>query len=333
MSISPGEFAPVLGAAPATPWSLARINQDDDGDQWETLGPATTKTPSDVDVETSEDDPDPDGDADSPTTGYDLGLDEQAESTAREWIARAREELSELRGRRDDDEGDDPATASTARRGDPIESALGWIKHPAWPDREELINVCRDLDTVPSMILLVAGVVYSVMGYGIFKILAIANVAAMGAFAGYMLGRPMDAGFPTMIIAGVLAAAVAWPLFKWSLALSSGLVGFAVGVAVWRAMGMEDLYAPAGGLIGGIFLFMLCFILFELTIMAMAAIQGTIMLLAGLGGLLLKYPEVEEPVIEYLNDFPVILPVLLLSLSLASIFYQQHSKRAADEKK
>ena len=59
-------------------------------------------------------------------------------------------------------------------------------------------------------------------------------------------------------------------------------IGFVIGVAVWRALGMADTYAPAGGLIGAIFLFMLSFILLRLSIMIFTAVQGVVMLLGGL---------------------------------------------------
>ncbi|MEL7240326.1 MAG: hypothetical protein AAGK78_15820, partial [Planctomycetota bacterium] len=42
-------------------------------------------------------------------------------------------------------------------------------------------------------------------------------------------------------------------------------------------------------------------------------------------------PLVDEPATAYLDEFPVILPVLLLSLSIASVFYQQYSKRVKEE--
>ena len=49
--------------------------------------------------------------------------------------------------------------------------------------------------------------------------------------------------------------------------------------------------------------------------------------LAGLLGLVLKYPNVDEAVTRWNEDQPALLPIALLALTLVALLYQQHWHR------
>ncbi len=200
-----------------------------------------------------------------------------------------------------------------------------------WPDRYELLGFCRESDSILAAVLLFLGIIYSAFGYTIFKLAVTLNVAGLGVWAGWFVGKQFDARLPAMVIGGVLFAALAWPAMRFAVAVCGGLVGFVIGVAIWRSLGMADNYAAAGGAIGAVFLFMLSFSLFKVTILTFTAIQGAVMLLAGLLGLLLKYPPVDEPVSQWLVEQPALLPITLLSLSLVALLFQQQWHRQAAE--
>lgn len=203
--------------------------------------------------------------------------------------------------------------------------------NPRFPDRDNLLETCREMDSILAAVLLFAGMVYAAFGYTLFQLAVILNVGGLGAWGGWWLGKQLGAPIPGMILGAVLAAAAAWPAMRYTVAACAGLIGFIVGIAVWRALGMADNYAPAGGLIGGIFLFMLSFILFKLSIMSFTATQGAVMLLGGLLGLFLKYPEVDRPVSDWVLDQPVILPVALIALGVIGLLFQQHYHREVPE--
>ena len=199
-----------------------------------------------------------------------------------------------------------------------------------YPDQGDLLTICRETDNILAAVLLFAGVIYSVFGFSLFQLAAVANIGGLGVWAGWWIGKQFDAAATGMILGGVIAAAAAWPAMRYTLAACGGIIGFVVGVAVWRALGLADPYAPAGGLIGAIFLFMLSFIQLRISIMAFTAIQGAVMLLGGLLGLLMKYPLVDDPVTAWVADQPVILPVVLFALSVASVLFQQHYNRETE---
>ena len=207
-----------------------------------------------------------------------------------------------------------------------IESVTG-SPELRWPDRHEMLGLCREADSILAAVLLLFGIIYAAFGYSLYRTAATLNVAGLGVWLGWVVGKQVDAVLPSMVIGGVLFAALAWPAMKVAVALCSGVVGFAIGVAVWRAMGMADNYAAAGGLIGGIFLFMLSFSLFKLSILAFTAAQGVAMFLAGLLGLLLKYPNIDEAVSRWNEQQPALLPIALLALTLVALLYQQHWHR------
>jgi hypothetical protein len=208
-----------------------------------------------------------------------------------------------------------------------IETAAG-DRELRWPDRADLINYCRECDSIMAAVLLFFGIVYAAFGYTLFKMAATLNIAALGVWLGWLVGKQFDARLPAMVIGGVLFAALAWPAMRVAVALCSGIVGFVIGVAIWRALGMADNYAAAGGIIGAIFLFMLSFNLFKLSILAFTSAQGAVMFLGGLLGLLMKYPRVDEPVTHWTSQQPALLPITLLALSLLALLYQQHWHRA-----
>ena len=202
-----------------------------------------------------------------------------------------------------------------------------------WPDRYELLGYCREADSILAAVLLFFGIIYSAFGYTLFKVAVTMNIAGLGVWAGWFVGKQFDARLPGMVIGGVLFAALAWPGMRVAVAACGGLVGFAIGVAVWRSLGMADTYAAAGGTIGAIFLFMLSFSMFKLSILAFTAIQGAVMIVAGLLGLLLKYPQVDEPVSRWTAEQPALLPIILLALSVIALLFQQqwHRKPAEDD--
>ena len=210
--------------------------------------------------------------------------------------------------------------------GDTFETVTG-ARDLHWPDRHELLGLCREADSILAAVLLLFGIIYAAFGYSLYRTAATLNVAGLGVWLGWLVGKQMDAVLPSMVIGGVLFAALAWPAMRVAVAICSGIIGFAIGVAVWRALGMADNYAAAGGLIGGVFLFMLSFSLFKLSVLAFTAAQGVAMFLAGLLGLLLKYPNIDEAVTRWNEAQPALMPIALLALTLVALLYQQHWHR------
>ena len=219
---------------------------------------------------------------------------------------------------------DAPATrpAQPAR---PAEPAVEVTVQPSrfdWPDRPDLLAAAREMPSLLATVLLIAGVVYACFGQGMLRAIGCLNVAGLGAIAGGFVGEQYAAFLPGTVVGGAIGAAVAWPIPRLSVAGCGAVLGFVVGCAVWRSIGLADAYAPAGGLLGGVVMFMGTFISLAGAATVLAAVQGVLMLVAGVLGLLLSYPEFGEPVAFYTDAYPFALPTLLFALSVVSVFYQ-----------
>ena len=206
-----------------------------------------------------------------------------------------------------------------------VAASAGFAPH--WPGRAELLDACRATDGVLAAVLLVAGIGYLFVGYMLFKLLVVLNVAGLGAWGGWWLGDRFGHPLAGMAVGGVVAAAVAWPAMRYAVAFCAAVVGFAAGVAVWRSTGLLDAYAPAGGMVGAVFLAMLSFVGFKLSIIAFTSVQGGILLLGGALSLALKYDGLGEPTRRFCEGQPLALPLALLVVSLAGVIFQQHSYR------
>ena len=194
-------------------------------------------------------------------------------------------------------------------------------------DQTELVLLCREMDEVLAAVLLAAGVVYALFGRSYGRYLGCLNVAALGVWAGWWVGRQVDATVGGMAVGGAVGAAIAWPWPRPTLAATGGLVGFVVGCGVWRSLGMLDAYAPAGGAVGAVFLFMLAFVRLGFSVTVQTATLGAALGVAGLAGLLLKYPEFDGPVTHYTASQPVVMPVTLFAVAVVAAFYQQSTAK------
>ena len=127
------------------------------------------------------------------------------------------------------------------------------------------------------------------------------------------------------IIGAVLLGAISWPLMKYAVAASGGMVGAIAGMSLWVYFGQPEADRWAGGLIGLVLLGMLSFVLFKASVILFSCIQGATMLVLGVCGLLMKYKPWENIVYTNLNNKPVLMPVIVFAVALLGIIHQ-HQK-------
>jgi hypothetical protein len=189
-------------------------------------------------------------------------------------------------------------------------------------DRDDLLDHCREMDHVLAMVLLATGIVYALFGRQWDRLLVTLNWAGLGVWLGWFLGKMIEAPTGGMIVGGAMGAAAALPSMRLTVSIGSAIVGFVLGAAIWRSFGLLDAYTPAGGAVGAVFLAMLTFVRLRVSITVLTAAQGAVLLLAGLLGTLMKYPDVEEPVGWLTQEYPVSLPVAVFAVAVGAIVYQ-----------
>ena len=198
-----------------------------------------------------------------------------------------------------------------------------------WPAQGDLLSLSQNMGPGMAAVLILLGVVYLLYGYNLFKILVVLNAALLGASLGLMMGDRSGAKWPLAVVGAVLLGAISWPAMKYAVALMGGMFGALVGTTMWRIMDLEPGYAWSGAAIGVVAGGLLCFILFRGCVMMYTSLQGSVMLIFGTLGLLLKYQDVAPRIGSYLLHHNFLLPMCIFVPTVIGMMYQQTYSPAA----
>jgi hypothetical protein len=204
-----------------------------------------------------------------------------------------------------------------------------WALPKHWPGQGDLLSWCRDMNGGNAALLIMFGLVYLFYGFYLYKYLVLANAAWIGGWIGLVLGRHSGEPALACVVGAFVAAAVTWPTMKYSVAVMGGIFGAIFGGAVWNSVGLDQHFAWAGALSGLIAFGMLSFIIFRGSIMMYKSLQGSVMLVFGMLGLLCKYQSVGPTVTSHMKVQPVLLPLAILVAMILGFVYQQHNHPTA----
>lgn len=206
---------------------------------------------------------------------------------------------------------------------------MAWLRAP-WmlPEQADLLQWCRDMNPGAATLLVVAGVVYLLFGFYMFKWLVTLNAALVGAYIGSLIGRTGDAAVAGAFMGGFTAAAATWPLMKYAVTIMGGVFGALLGISIWRSTGLDPHYAWSGGLTGLIFFGMLSFLVFRVSVMSYTSLQGSVMLIFGILSLIYKSPDVAGRLTDAMTFKPFILPAAIFIPAICGMFYQAQSGAA-----
>jgi hypothetical protein len=216
------------------------------------------------------------------------------------------------------------AAASAAATAATDAAASLWPTLPDhWPAQGDLLTWAQSMGALTAAMLVLAGVVYLLFGVYAYRALVTINAAVLGSYVGALIGE--KAGNPTAgaMVGGFAAAAITWPLMKYAVAVMGGVFGLLLGASVWRACGLQPSYAWSGGLTGLVFFGMLSFLLFRGSVMMYTALQGSVMLVFGLLGLIYKYQELAPRVSEGLTQRQFLLPLCIFIPATLGLIWQQ----------
>lgn len=203
-------------------------------------------------------------------------------------------------------------------------AAERWPLLPAHiPVQGDFISWCQHMGPAVASLLVVAGVIYLAFGVYFYRALVTLNAAAVGTYIGGLLGAQMGNTLAGAMVGGCVAAAIVWPGMKYAVATMGGLLGALLGASIWRSIGLEPAYVVAGALIGMIFFGMLSFIVFRGSIMMYLSLQGAVMLVFGILGMMYKYHGLDATLTHNLSLKPFILPLCIFVSAVAGLIYQQ----------
>lgn len=214
------------------------------------------------------------------------------------------------------------------------------------PSSQEIVNAVQSLEPWQAALLIGMGLVYLLQGWKIFKILVIVNAAVLGAMAGSMIGALQDQQWSLYgaIIGAAALAILAWPLMKFAISLMGALAGGFAGFSLWRYVSTvtshTDLtqYSWVGGLIGLVLLGALAFLLFHLVVILFTSLQGSMLVVAGIVSLVLRYPPLHKNLYDSLVNDPHLLPALVaipaaIGLIAQAAGWGKNRKKPAEPKK
>jgi hypothetical protein len=204
-----------------------------------------------------------------------------------------------------------------------------WMLPKHWPGQGDLLTWCRDMNAGNAALLIMFGLVYLFYGFYLYKYLVLANAAWIGGWIGLYLGRHSGEPALACVVGAFVAAAMSWPTMKYSVAVMGGIFGAVFGAAVWNSVNLDPHFAWAGALSGLIAFGMLSFIIFRGSIMMYKSLQGSVMLVFGLLGLLCKYQSVGPTLTHHMKVQPVLLPLAILVAMVLGFVYQQHNHPVA----
>jgi hypothetical protein len=204
-----------------------------------------------------------------------------------------------------------------------------------WPNQMDLLQWSQKMGPGMATVLILLGIIYVMFGFYLFKGLVVMNAACVGAWVGAMIGERSGSAVPCAVLGAFIAAAVTIPTMKWAVAVLGGLLGAALGGSIWRLIDLDPRFAWAGAGMGLIACGLFCFILFRGSVMAYMSLQGSIMLVFGILGLLYKYQDIGPKITNGLQARTFILPMAVFIPTVIGLLYQQSSSKpdAAPPKK
>lgn len=215
--------------------------------------------------------------------------------------------------------------------------AADWVRMPShWPSQVDLLRWTQEMPGELTTILVIAGIVYLLWGYYLFKGLIVLNAAAVGGVIGTLIGSRTGAVLPAAILGAFVFGAAALCLMKWTVAVMGGLYGALIGASLWRSFDLDANFIWSGAAIGLVACGLLCFILFRGCVMMYTSMQGAAMLFFGLLSLVFKYRDSVPKITSALAVRPFFVPMILFIATVVGMLYQQNSlkpKPAAPVKK
>jgi hypothetical protein len=199
-----------------------------------------------------------------------------------------------------------------------------WISFPKhFPGQSDLLTWCQNMSPGVATLMVIAGIVYLLWGLTLFKALVMLNAAIIGGYIGAFLGQKADGAGVGALLGAMIAAALTWGMMKYAVAVMGGVVGAILGASLWRTTNLEPSYAWAGGMTGMVGFGMLSFILFRGSVMMYTSLQGSVMLIFGVLGLIFKYQSIAPTLNENMTVKPFILPIAIFIPMLVGLVYQQ----------
>jgi hypothetical protein len=214
----------------------------------------------------------------------------------------------------------------------------------ALTDPKTLIQGLESLGLVWAVVLTTLGLLCMFNGYRWHKLATVTTALLLGLFAGYWLGKMLNAPFVVAGCLGSLLFVVAFPLMKYMVAALGGLAGAFLGANLWAGIAKEMQKAAVeraggpvsadtllldpqmywvGALIGLLVCGMLAFVLWKLSIVVYTSVSGSTLAVIGILALLLGVDSIAGPVATGLQASHLVVPLLVFVPAAIGLILQE----------
>lgn len=197
---------------------------------------------------------------------------------------------------------------------------------------EMLLDALDSMSILVAAILAAVGAICLVRGWHWHRIIVLVLALLGGIGLGHLLSLSMGRSMVVAIAVGLLFAALAAPMLKWTIAILAGAVGAFVGANIWGLLAPDDAaQAWAGACMGFIALALASFILSRVVITFFMSVSGGALFVTGTIGLLLHVESVREPIFAHLEASPMLVPLLVVVASVFGFIFQRPSGHSAGD--
>jgi len=202
---------------------------------------------------------------------------------------------------------------------------LDILNHP-----DQLLALRGDVHYVLAGVLLVVGILCIINGYRWHRWVIITCSFMLGFGLGWMLSRRMEQPYVVAAALALMAAVIANPLLRVSVAFFGGLTGAFVGANVWTALGYPTEMTWAGAGMGLILFAMASFMMFRHVVVLFTSIGGSAMAVCGAIALMLWVPEWKEGATRALSNNQVLVPLLITVAAVIGFVLQEGQKHEVE---
>lgn len=186
------------------------------------------------------------------------------------------------------------------------------------------------LHTLDSMSLLLAGILCAVgavclvRGWRWHRVIVLLLALLGGIGLGHLMSLSMGKSMVIAIAVGVLCAALAAPMLKWTIAILAAAVGAFVGANAWGFLAPADPgQAWVGATMGFILLGMASFVLSRVVITFFMSVSGGVLFVSGAIALLLRVDVIRAEMIGHFEAAPMLIPLLIGVAAVIGLIIQR----------
>ena len=198
-------------------------------------------------------------------------------------------------------------------------NSLDLVRRP-----DEIVAMLQALPLIGAIVVTSVGAACVFKGYQWHKIVVVLLSLMLGFAVGRMISQDLGKSTVVAIALGILLAAIASPLLKYTVAVFAGIAGAGIGATLWSFFNpAESDLAWAGAGMGFICLALLSFIFFRVVVILFTSVGGAAMLVMGSVALLLQSQSIAPGVRDQLILHPGVLPMVVLAAAVVGFVYQQ----------